>query len=130
MAEDAVDAVLDRIPLPAGPCRTKDLPIVGAASRGALARVEAPARLVRRYGTEAPALLAHGRSLGCDDATLLGPVAEGLTTTTVELLWGVGHEGALDVADLLDRRTRIGLVPADRVLAETAAEKALAAHAG
>ncbi len=37
---------------------------------------------------------------------------------------GVTHEGALDVADLLDRRTRIGLVPADRA-AVPAAEKVL-----
>jgi glycerol-3-phosphate dehydrogenase len=128
MAEDAVDAALERTALSAGPCRTKDLPLLGAASREALARVEAPARLVRRYGTEAPALLAHGRSLGCDDTTLLAPVVDGLATTTAELLWGVGHEGALDVGDLLDRRTRIGLVPADRVLAEPAAEQSLALH--
>jgi glycerol-3-phosphate dehydrogenase len=37
----------------------------------------------------------------------------------------VTHEGALDVDDLLDRRTRIGLVPADRSAAETAAASAL-----
>ncbi len=125
MAEDAVDAVLARTPLPAGPCRTKDVPLIGAASRDVLARVEAPARLVRRYGTEAPALLAHGRALGHDDAELLAPVVEGTATTLAELLWGVGHEGALDVSDLLDRRTRIGLVPADRALAVPAAERAL-----
>jgi glycerol-3-phosphate dehydrogenase len=38
----------------------------------------------------------------------------------------VTHEGALDVDDLLDRRTRVGLVPADRTLAEPAAREALA----
>ena len=38
---------------------------------------------------------------------------------------GVTHEGALDVEDLLDRRTRVGLVPADRALLVTAAEDAL-----
>ena len=27
------------------------------------------------------------------------------------------HEGAVDVDDLLDRRTRVGLVPADRAAA-------------
>ena len=35
------------------------------------------------------------------------------------------HEGAADVADLLDRRTRVGLVPADRALAEPLALRAL-----
>ncbi len=132
MAEDAVDLVLARTPLRAGPCRTKALPLVGAAPRDALARVEAPARLVRRYGVEAPALLAHGRTFGMDDADLLAPVADGIPTTTAELLWGVTHEGALDADDLLDRRTRIGLVPADRARAEAAAAAAFAtaAHAG
>ena len=31
--------------------------------------------------------------------------------TLAELLFGVTHEGAVDVADLLDRRTRVGLIP-------------------
>jgi glycerol-3-phosphate dehydrogenase len=44
-----------------------------------------------------------------------------------ELVWGVTHEGALDVGDLLDRRTRVGLVPSDRAAAESAAHEALAA---
>jgi glycerol-3-phosphate dehydrogenase len=103
---------------------------VGAAPREALRRVVAPTRLVRRYGAEAPALLAHGRSLGLDDADLLAPVADGIPATTAELLWGVTHEGALDPADLLDRRTRIGLVPVDRARAEPAAAAAFAAAAG
>jgi glycerol-3-phosphate dehydrogenase len=125
MAEDAVDLVLTRTSMAAGPCRTRGLPLVGAATRDRLTRVDAPARLVRRHGSEAPALLAHGRALGLDDAELLAPVAAGVPTTMAELLWGVGHEGALDVEDLLDRRTRVGLVPADRARAEPAAVRAL-----
>jgi glycerol-3-phosphate dehydrogenase len=125
MAEDAVDAALARTSLVAGPCRTAHLPLLGAAPRAELARVPAPARLVRRYGAEAPAVLEHGRGLGLTDAELLDPVAADVPTTRAELLWGVGHEGALDVADLLDRRTRVGLVPADRAAAERAAADAL-----
>ncbi|WP_282517527.1 MULTISPECIES: glycerol-3-phosphate dehydrogenase C-terminal domain-containing protein, partial [Streptomyces] len=34
--------------------------------------------------------------------------------TGAEILWALRHEGALDESDLLDRRTRIGLVPEDR----------------
>ncbi|MBD9735504.1 glycerol-3-phosphate dehydrogenase, partial [Streptomyces sp. H28] len=34
--------------------------------------------------------------------------------TGAEVLWALRHGGALDEADVLDRRTRIGLVPADR----------------
>ena len=48
-----------------------------------------------------------------------------MPVTLAELLFGVTHEGAADVDDLLDRRTRIGLVPADRQLAVPAAERAL-----
>jgi glycerol-3-phosphate dehydrogenase len=46
-----------------------------------------------------------------------------------ELVWAVRHEGALDESDLLDRRTRIGLVAADREAALPAARRALQSHA-
>ncbi|WP_281171674.1 glycerol-3-phosphate dehydrogenase C-terminal domain-containing protein, partial [Promicromonospora kroppenstedtii] len=39
---------------------------------------------------------------------------EHLDVTRAEVEWAVTHEGALDADDVLDRRTRIGLVPADR----------------
>ncbi len=48
-----------------------------------------------------------------------------MPTNLAELVFGVTHEGAYDVGDLLDRRTRVGLVPADRTLAEAAAERVL-----
>jgi glycerol-3-phosphate dehydrogenase len=85
-------------------------------------------RLVRRYGAEAGAVLENARTLlGASDEELLAPVAAGVPTTTAELVWGVTHEGALDVDDLLDRRTRIGLVPVDRAAAQEAARVALEA---
>jgi glycerol-3-phosphate dehydrogenase len=43
-----------------------------------------------------------------------------------ELRFAVRAEGGRSVADLLDRRTRIGLVPADRVRAVPVAERVLA----
>jgi glycerol-3-phosphate dehydrogenase len=122
MAQDAVDAAIGSAGLVAGDCRTRDLPLVGAAPRDVLASVEAPARLVRRYGVEAPAVLAAAAAV-VDEP--LRPVAPGSPITWAELLWAVTHEGALDVDDLLDRRTRIGLVAADRELAEPAAREAL-----
>ena len=45
--------------------------------------------------------------------------------TLAELVFAVTAEGALDVDDLLDRRTRVGLVAADRAVAEPLAERAL-----
>jgi glycerol-3-phosphate dehydrogenase len=126
MAEDAVDAAVGRRGLvAAGPCRTRALGLVGAASRTRLAEVRAPQRLVRRYGAEAPAVLEAARSTGRSDPELLAPVAAGVPVTLAELLWGVTHEGALDLDDLLDRRTRVGLVAEDRALAVAAAQEAL-----
>ncbi|MGW5419993.1 glycerol-3-phosphate dehydrogenase/oxidase [Streptomyces sp. NPDC003943] len=122
MAQDAVDAAVAASGLSAGPCRTASLPLVGAARPETLARLEAPARLVHRYGSEAPAVHA----LGLADPALAEPVAPGHPVTGAELVWAVRHEGALDTGDLLDRRTRVGLVPEDRAKAEEAARDALA----
>ena len=45
--------------------------------------------------------------------------------TLAELVFAITHEGAYDVDDLLDRRTRVGLIEADRAAAEPLAERAL-----
>jgi glycerol-3-phosphate dehydrogenase len=122
MAQDAVDAVIEARGLNAGPCRTTRLPLVGAGPARELARLVAPAHLVRRYGAEARDVLA----LAAEDPALLEPVAPGSATIGAELAWAVRHEGALDEGDLLDRRTRVGLVAADREAALAAARRALA----
>ena len=81
---------------------------------------------MRRFGTDAGLVLDNARAVtGLSDAELLAPVADGVPVTLAELVFGVTHEGAADVDDLLDRRTRVGLVPADRALAVPAAERAL-----
>ena len=118
MAEDGVDAAVTRR-LPEAADRhsaTRDIPLVGAWPRERLARISAPARLVRRFGAEAPFVARH-RGTEAPDA------AAGVTAQ--ELTWGVDVEGALDVDDLLDRRTRLGLVAADRESSRAAAEAAL-----
>jgi glycerol-3-phosphate dehydrogenase len=121
MAQDALDAALVAGGLSAGPSRTAALPLVGAAPAGVLARLDAPRRLVRRYGVEAPAVHA----LGLADPDLAAPVVPGHPVTRAELVWAVRHEGALDESDVLDRRTRIGLVDDDRRAAQDAAREAL-----
>ncbi|MFD7310725.1 glycerol-3-phosphate dehydrogenase/oxidase [Promicromonospora sp. NPDC059942] len=127
MAEDAVDLAVKHAGLTAGPCWTADLPLVGAPPRalpvGAPAGVQAvtagapplaPA-LVARYGAEAPDVLAAATLPGAADAVGQGIAGAGhLDVTRAEIEWAVTHEGALDADDVLDRRTRIGLVPADR----------------
>ncbi len=126
MAEDAVDRAVAQAGLVAGSCRTRDLPLLGAGSRAELAGVDAPERLVRRFGTEAPAVLADAATrTGLDPGELLDPIAPHLPATLAELVFGVTHEGARTVEDLLDRRTRIGLVPDDVALARPVAQRAL-----
>jgi glycerol-3-phosphate dehydrogenase len=113
MAQDVVDRLTTR------PCRTHRLPLVGAAPPAALRSVAAPERLVRRYGTEAPAVaaLADGRD------ELLEPVAPGVPVCAAELLWATRNELALTTDDLVDRRTRAGLVPEWRPATIAAAER-------
>ncbi|MDQ2584525.1 glycerol-3-phosphate dehydrogenase/oxidase [Saccharothrix yanglingensis] len=84
----AADAV-DATALTAARSRTATLPLVGAGAP------TGPAHLTPRYGAEAAEVARTG-----------------------EVTWAVHHEGALDAADVLDRRTRTGLVPADRAAAE------------
>ena len=58
-------------------------------------------------------------SAGCTRPT--DPVADGIDVIRAEFEYAVTHEGALTADDILDRRSRIGLVAADRARAETAA---------
>jgi glycerol-3-phosphate dehydrogenase len=123
MAEQAVDSAIRRHRLPYRRTRTADLPLVGAASPSVLAGIAAPARLVRRYGTEAPAVAA----LAQGHPELDEPVAAGLEVTGAELVWAIRHEGAMNADDLLDRRCRIGLVAAERAAALPAAQRLIEA---
>ena len=116
MAEDAVDAVIRRDPgLPSRPSATRSIPLVGAWPRPRRSEIAAPSRFVRRFGAEAPyaASLPDGPAAACG-------------VTPQELQWGVAVEGALSIADLLDRRTRLGLVGVDREASTDAAAAAFA----
>lgn len=117
-----------------GACRTKEIPLVGAApscSPSTPAKAtssserpsgnDLPESLVQRYGAEAANVYAS-----CTVPDPLGSVA-GLDITRAELAYAVTHEGAVTVEDILDRRTRIGLVPVDRAAALPVAEEILSA---
>jgi glycerol-3-phosphate dehydrogenase len=123
MAEDTVDAVAGRLGRRVAPCRTRRLRLVGAEPRP---HPELPAGLVRRFGAEAAELveLAEGRP------ELLEPVVEGTDVLGVEWLAAVEREGALSLDDVLDRRTRLGLVPVRRAAALEAADRLLPELAG
>ena len=122
MAEDAVDAALRASGAQARPCSTAQLPLVGAGP----AAGPAPARLVRRYGTEAVDVVAAAGG----DPALLEPVADSVDTVAAEFRFGVSHELALDADDLLERRTRVALDPSAAAQARSAAQAALDGGAG
>ncbi|MBJ7386037.1 MAG: glycerol-3-phosphate dehydrogenase/oxidase [Mycolicibacterium sp.] len=126
MAEDVLDRAIALRGLSAGPCRTRNLPLVGApANPVATLRspVELPSSLVARFGAEAPNVVARAT---CARPT--EPVADGIDVLRAEFEYAVTHEGALTVDDVLDRRTRIGLVAEDRSRVVGVAEEMFAAR--
>jgi glycerol-3-phosphate dehydrogenase len=126
MAEDVLDRAVRVRGLAAGPCRTRNLPLVGAPANPVSAPrspADLPSSLVARYGAEAPNVVAR--------ATCARPnasVADGIDVTRAEFEYATTHEGALTVDDILDRRTRIGLVADDRAKVADAAAEFLAAR--
>ncbi|UUO03595.1 glycerol-3-phosphate dehydrogenase/oxidase [Mycolicibacterium novocastrense] len=125
MAEDVLDRAIEWRGLTASDCRTRNLPLVGAPSNPVATLrhpAEMPGSLVARFGAEAPNVIA---TAACERPT--EPVAEGIDVIRAEFEYAVTHEGALTVDDIVDRRTRIGLVEADRERVVAAAEEMLAA---
>jgi glycerol-3-phosphate dehydrogenase len=119
MAEDVVDRAVAVAGLDAGRCRTRGIALLGAPDRADSRDADGlPPSLVARYGGIAREVV--------DAATVarpLEPIADGIDVTRAEIEYAVTHEGALDAADVLDRRTRIGLVRADADRARAAVEE-------
>jgi glycerol-3-phosphate dehydrogenase len=123
MAEDVLDRAVALRGLTAKACRTRDVPLVGAPSNPVAtlrSPVHLPSSLVARYGAEAPNVIA---AASCDRPT--EPVADGIDVTRAEFEYAVTHEGAMTIDDIVDRRTRIGLVEADRDRVARVAEELL-----
>lgn len=106
MAEDAVDAVLTELGKPIKRSVTRRIPLVGASgehpANSILPRSE---RLYRRYGDRASdleGLISQDPSLG-EDVEGASPYLR------AEIVYGVSHEGALHLDDILTRRTRISI---------------------
>jgi glycerol-3-phosphate dehydrogenase len=112
MAQDVLDRAIELRGLVAGECRTRNLPLVGAPTNpGSTVAPMAglPESLLLRYGAEAANVIAAAT---CERPA--DPVADGIDVTRAEFEYAITHEGALTVDDIVDRRTRIGLVAADR----------------
>ncbi|MDH6246063.1 glycerol-3-phosphate dehydrogenase/oxidase [Mycobacterium sp. OTB74] len=120
MAEDVLNRAVAARALRAGECSTRNLPLVGAPDNPVsdTRRADLPASLVARYGAEASNVFSAAT---CDRPT--EPVADGIDVTRAEFEYAVTHEGALTADDILDRRTRIGLVTADRERVAAVAEE-------
>ncbi|HCT15625.1 MAG TPA: glycerol-3-phosphate dehydrogenase/oxidase [Corynebacterium nuruki] len=139
MAEQTVDVVAGLLREDGeapGPCVTDRLPLVGAPDSGPCRDMQAteliglPTSLIDRFGWEAPQVVAD-----CIVDRPLDPVGfvgdgvgrRAVDTVRAEFSWHVTREGAVTVDDLLDRRSRIGLVETDRAACEETAREVLRA---
>ena len=124
MAEDAMNRAVHLRALPATPCRTRNLPLIGAPGNPATPAKPTgglPPSLVSRFGAEAAEVIASATCSRPRDR-----VAEGIDVIRAEFEYAVSREGALNVGDVVDRRTRIGLVDDDRARVLAAAAEFLA----
>jgi glycerol-3-phosphate dehydrogenase len=129
MAKLAVDRLVEREGREA-PCRTHEIPLGQAIAAEDLPRVEGVpddsyARLAGRYGYAARDVLAVAGERG----ELAQPVVPGQPDLLAELAFAARREQARSLADVLLRRTRLGLLDA-RALEGEALERAARVLAG
>jgi glycerol-3-phosphate dehydrogenase len=105
MAEDTVDAALDRLDRRAR-CRTKRLRLLGADGYVRPPEGTPAAHLGGRYGT----LAAEVEALVATDPSLGEPLFPGLPYLRAEAVYAVRHEMATTLEDVMLRRTRVHLV--------------------
>ncbi|MGO1173371.1 MAG: FAD-dependent oxidoreductase [Actinomycetaceae bacterium] len=122
MAEDAVDHALGKARAKANPSITAKTPLVGApaleATRRQLSRLsqrfgltQARAEhLLSRYGSELPRLLETIEA----DSSLGEPLEHAPDYLRAEVAYGVTHEGALHLEDMLLHRVRLDFEQPDR----------------
>jgi glycerol-3-phosphate dehydrogenase len=129
MAKQTVDRLVEREGREA-PCHTAEIPLGMEARPDDL---EAPAgvgeealeQLAFRYGHAARNVLAVAR----EDAKLAAPIVPGRPDLLAEAVIAARHEQARTVADVLLRRTRLGLLAAPQ-LRDSVAARAVAAAMG
>src|SRR5919198_948317 len=120
MAKLTVDRVVEREGREA-PCRTHEIPLGLPAQDGDLPEVdgvdeESRALLAGRYGHAARGVL----DLAAGGPELARRVVPGLPDLLAEAPFAARHEQALSLADVLMRRTRLGLLAAPELTGEDA----------
>jgi glycerol-3-phosphate dehydrogenase len=115
MAKMAVDRIVERDGRDA-PCRTDEIPLGEPVDPGSLPEVagvdeESRRRLADRYGHAAQLVLR----LAEVDPSLARRISPDLPDIAAEAAYAAGHEQAHTVADVLLRRTRLGILDAHRL---------------
>jgi glycerol-3-phosphate dehydrogenase len=129
MAKLAVDRLVEREGREA-PCRTHEIPLGQPVDPAALPRVggvreEAYPALAARYGHAAEQVLA----LAAEQEELAAPIVDGQPDLLAEAPFSAEREQALTVADVLLRRTRLGLLAAPELCAPDSPVPRRVAHA-
>ena len=132
MAKMTVDRLVER-DLRDAPCRTHEIPLGMATDPASLPRVEGVPEesyeaLAGRYGHAAHDVLAVAGERG----ELAQPIVDGLPDLLAEAVFAARREQARGAADVLLRRTRLGLLAAREVCdpASQVPERVAAALAG
>jgi glycerol-3-phosphate dehydrogenase len=111
MAEDTINAVQKFLGGPVTACQTRSRGLLGSdgftpdywkslTSKYGLS--ESTARnLAQKFGTRAPQVM----DLAAEDASLAAPLVPGLAPIGAEVIYGVRHEMAMGIEDILARRT-------------------------
>jgi glycerol-3-phosphate dehydrogenase len=118
MAKLAVDRLVERDGRQA-PCRTHEIPLGQPVEVGDLPRVEGVpeaslAALAGRYGHGAEGVL----QLAGERGELAAPIVDGLPDLLAEAPFAARNEQATSVADVLLRRTRLGLLAGRELCAD------------
>jgi glycerol-3-phosphate dehydrogenase len=121
MAKMTVDRLVERESRDA-PCRTHEIPLGLAVSPDELPRLDgvpdhAYGALAGRYGHAAHEVLR----IAAERDELAQPIVEALPDLLAEVAFAARREQATSVADVLLRRTRLGLLAARDLLADDAA---------
>jgi glycerol-3-phosphate dehydrogenase len=129
MAKQTVDRLVEREGREA-PCHTAEIPLGRAAEPAELdapegVGEEAISQLAFRYGHAARNVLALAR----EDPKLAAPIVAGRPDLLAEAVVAARHEQARSVADVLLRRTRLGLLAAPQ-LRDPGPARAVAAALG
>jgi len=127
MAKMTVDRLVERDARDA-PCRTHEIPLGQPVDPDELPRVEgvrddAYGRLAARYGHSARDVLA----IAAERGELAQPIIDDLPDLLAEAVYAARSEQALTLADVLLRRTRLGLLAGRELLAGEAVARVASA---